>query len=608
MTLTETEALARLDQIIKDNEVHPHLDRMVEVAGFGRDMLTNHVSEYLEKINGRESDVLKKQRERLNNPLTGFVCGQLSNPFKKVRRTDGVREVLEHEDEELKEHIQAISNAFYGQMSLKEYIHSMAELLNLTDSNAFIILRHIPRENESGGQDYPVVHPILMFTDTVRTYDKSNGSLDWVVFESGKPVGKNLSEFYLYHAGYSIHYVEVEADSDETMEGYESHTVNISAEQNRRFLRQTYPNASKTIPVIQLGVYLDPETNNETFRNIPSIAQPQFIDLIRNKSYEDLLIALHAFLKEYVYGPKCNTCDGEGYIEVEDANGNYHHETCPDCQGVGIVKPTQQETVRLLLPTDTTGFFPLRDLHDYAKLPIETPDLLDKKVKESANRIVRAVYNSDTFVKPEMQMAATATEVGIDNEAINDILHPYGVMIGRAIVKAWTTIAEYCEKEEGLEAVYDLPYDKGVESVNQLMAQLKAAKEGGADHAIISGINDKILRKTYRNNPEQLKQMQAFQQFIPFGDKSREEIGLILSGRADDDFDKVAWENSETIIRRIKNTGDIPFYMLTYEAQERIWNEQVEIIIESISVRQSAPVGLPSFIQGDEPPTAALGD
>ncbi|MEM1218937.1 MAG: hypothetical protein AAGH79_08490 [Bacteroidota bacterium] len=600
MTLTSIEALDRLDLLIAKKEYHKHHDHMVKLAEFGHDMVTNKVEDYLEQINGRETKELKEQRNRLNNPLTGFVCGQVINPFKKVRRTDGVREVIKHQDSSFQEHLQQVSDKFFGDMSLKEYIHSMGELLNMTDANAFIVFRNIEQINESGGTEYPLVHPVLMFSKSVRTYDKSNGSLDWVVFETmRKGKERPLSEFFFYHAGYLIHYVEVDKDENETIEGYDVHEVTGPKTEDRSFLRRVYENATQQIPVIQLGVYLDPDTSNETYRCLPAIAKPQFIDLIRNKSYEDLLIALHAFLKEWVYGPECKTCEGSGEVDGE---------VCHSCGGKGITMPAQQEVVRIVLPNDEGAFFPLKDLHDYAALPTETPELLDKKIKEAANRVIRAVYNSDTFTQEQIQTAATATEVTIDNEAINDVLDPYGVMVARSMVKSWQIIAEYCEKGEGLEAEYAIPYDKGVESVNQLMVQLKAAKEGGADHAIIAGINDKILRKTYRNNPEQLKQMQAFQQFIPFGDKSREEIGLILSGRADDDFDKVAWENSETIIRRIKNRGNEAFYMLTYEAQERIWNEQVELIIESISVRQSAPVGLPSFIQGDEPPTAAIGD
>ena len=133
---------------------HPYFDRTVEVARQCR-MITTGAGQEKEITRYRrfEAEELKKQRIRLNNPITPIFISEPDKMFDKLTRVDGVRrDVVGIGDSEKI----GLSDSFWNFQpgkDLETWIVEKLRHLGKNDPNAFILYDRYDRRKPDGEID-----------------------------------------------------------------------------------------------------------------------------------------------------------------------------------------------------------------------------------------------------------------------------------------------------------------------------------------------------------------------------------------------------------------------------------------------------------------------
>lgn len=617
--MTIEQAYQVLQRTIAEELRHRHYARTVKVAKYARQMHLGDTQEDLivqYKIN--ETDLQKKQRVRLYNSLTPFVLTQIKKQISKIRRTDHIAKTIEHTSESSLKEIQQSISKFYAGQSLEDWLFDRIEYYYLNDPNAFIITERRDIRDERDAIKSITSYPFEVTSEQAINYKYENGNLQWLIVEHTRPAPKKkedkitysetvkkkgkeekerrktLSTFYFYHTGFTIQLSEFQDRKDlPDSIPYETLEIKCKGDQIRSFIVGLFETGTTEIPAIQVGTILDVKTYNHSFITPIHLVKDIFDDLIQLKSQEDVTRAIHVFAKLFQYAPECEffddsgRCDG-GYISGDES------KICPDCKGTGVnVHTTEQEAVLLALPSDYEKFFPLNQIAHYLAPPDHVPGYLGEKINEAIGRISIGLFGSDIFARPNS--VNTATEVMVEKDEVHDVLSPIGITYSRTFEKIVRVTAQYLGKGQGLKVAHAFPLDFKTRTLGQLQAAYKNATETNASWEVLWGIECDILTKIYANNPTVVASAKIWQQFKPFAGKSKEEIVFIISSRANDDFDRVLYENFARIRREIEQESEGQFFALQYDEQKRRITEKVEEL-KGLITYSSQPSFADSFI------------
>jgi hypothetical protein len=127
--------------------------------------------------------------------------------------------------------------------------------------------------------------------------------------------------------------------------------------------------------------------------------------------------------------------------------------------------------------------------------------------------------------------------------------------------------------------------DYQFESEVDLIARYNTAKTAGLSQEILNSYETKILERQYRNNPYKIMLEKALMQHKPFSDKSESAIISILTNRANNDYDKVLWENWSKV-REIISREFEEFPYSNTDRQIQIMQSIVSEITQSINYLQ----------------------
>ena len=104
-----------------------------------------------------------------------------------------------------------------------------------------------------------------------------------------------------------------------------------------------------------------------------------------------------------------------------------------------------------------------------------------------------------------------------------------------------------------------LPNDFKWKSLQELMADLKMAKDAGASTSTISAIEDDINEILYLDRPEILKEIRIKNLINPFRGYSESDIRFIISQGNVPLYNRTLWENFESIFQDLEaeNQGSL---------------------------------------------------
>lgn len=583
--MDKEKALEKIVELIAKGKraYHKHYDRTVQIAKEAKMINTaKGQDKYLNQYRLRETDKQKEQRNNLTNSLTPFAASQMFSYFDKVESAENVK--INHSgNEEGRKKVKSKLSKFHDRQSLDRYMFDRFKYFNEVDPNAFCIVEMEDEKNLNGAIENRTVYPLEATSDQVVGLGRKNGSYEYIIIchdvtpnkiknKDGMYVAPGVTmsgipksyghynaetrcNFYLYAAGVMIGLEEI--GSDETMEDVEITDITLLDELDgetktkRRFALQVHDTGTNECPAFCFGVYPDKETAGESKVTILQPAMPLFLDLIQVKSEEDLTRTLHVFMQKIMYAPVCR----HTHTSYGDCNngcyGNTNHE-CTNCKGEGHTgNVTTQDAIVLKIDKNfkPSEMLDLKKLVAYVDQPEFTPKYLGEMIQRALKFISLSIYNTNVFDKPEFSNSKIG--VGVNYERINRKLVPYGRQYSKGYELVARIAAQYLSVVD-FEIDHKFGNDFRLQSLSEMIQEYGGAKTAGLSSDILQSMEAAILRKQHIDNPDTIKDIEAWLCYKPFKDKPDNIIIAILGRRDPLDYDRILWENFDIIKKEVE--------------------------------------------------------
>jgi len=573
---------------------------------------TEKQTKYLEKVAMREDQEQIDTRVRLTNTYSAVALAPVLAYYQEIDRTDGVNTLVQG-DEGVAQRLGEYFDKYLSFQSLHQYCVDAALHFSKQDPNAWTVFEHLV-EDVDGQRRILDMYPVEVLSREVRGFDYNEaGVLQWLAFEflrtevrqvGNKLVAKELSDFYLYGKGFSVHFAQVDdmpTKLDYVAMGYD--VINI---RTHTYFYRTYLTSTQEVPAIRWTAYPSSEHNRKIGELSFADGIPILRDIVRDKSFFDLQKVGHIRPEKMQYVKPCTyrdeetgiLCDG-GWLRYPDRT-----ERCDACHGSGKLSSTgEQDLITLRWPDDPAEIVDLASLSHYVERPVNIAEFYRDEIRYLSASLFLTIYNQQGVSAEELANVQTATQVTIEANKINNKLAACALLVCRAWQKAWRVGFQYFGVQDyTVKMTY--PADLGVESLGQLINRYGAAKTNGLPYAITWGIATDILQKQYRNSPVMVNEIKAFEEFKPWRAKSPEEIALIIGRRADDDPQVVLWsefDRIKTSIQAERQASGLGYFheIIDPAERERIIMEKVAEVTEGIKFKGSTPA-LDMFVGAGE--------
>jgi hypothetical protein len=622
--ITIDEANEIIQNTIQFDIRHPDYARTVERAAFYYQILTGLDQEhFIVSYKPRESIEQKKQRIHITNTATKEVAARVRSTFKLTKRTDNITKFLGYPEsgKELElSQVQERVNDYNKGRSVGAYLNERFEYLTFFDPNSFIVTLFEATEDGDGVSKKPYSFPKEFSSSQAINYQYDNGVLSWLIGQHKKTISytsprmnakaetKEGVKYFFYGPQFAIVYDEIHPKqaTPEDENGQPMQTVELTTgNETRLFTVELFPMQETTAknPAIMVGYIPDELTNGRTYVSPLDCAENIFKDLINQKSEFDLTRALHTFLQKIGYAPRCEFQDESaghclnGYMSVNDS-------VCPSCKGTGLnVHKTTQDVIYIALPEDKDGFLPLSEFVHYVELPEWLPKWQDERIDKTEGKVFTTIFNKGLLERATGTI--TATEKRIELESVYNVLSEYGDKYSEVYKHIVELIAIYAENNTGLLVAHKFPKDFKLETLTELIERRKAAIESQAPDEVVRRIDNDIVRKQNLDNPDFLRMVQAKEKFKPFKDKISEETIFIIAGLPASDYSVILWKFFDEIFLNIQETANAPFYILPFEIQNKLIQDEVGKIRERLEADQITAIpSREALAGGDVAPTS----
>lgn len=594
-----------------DHTVQVKRDATMFVTGKGQD---DEVTRYRRF----EADSLKQQRIRVYNPLTPFALARPRKIFRKLTRIEGQRREFTTAESNA-ERLQELQSFFYNFQpgeTLEQWLNRIIEFLGVTDPNAWLLCERIDQRSPEGAVLDVKSYPVVVGCENVLGFQKTHGVTDWLLvrnirlnqyIENKAMKTESLEDFWLYGKGIILRAREIGHDTPpmpgESVLEIPDYTASPTAinpitgeaakipgppsQKVRRFWFSEIVNGAKEVPAIQVGAYYDETTELQTFATWFAPSEHLLRDLIGEKSTRDVLRVVYAYPQEYVYTRGCEDADDMMGACMGGYYGGVHrHENlCRACKGSGKVAgfTTEQERIELVMPDDADPdkLVDLQSLSFTKPINVEFLRMLDERIDVLLSRIMDAIFDAGVFQRPEKSQSKvrTATEINAQTESVSDVLAAFANVESRAFEMFYRVTAQYQGWELQVDKSY--PEDLSIESLSDMVSGFEAMKTAGVGYDAIKAQRDRINQKTQEGSPDAQARIAARNKFLPFDDKSPEEIAMIVSGLDIYDPYRILWAYFTQIFQEIE--AEKPeFYKMEYPMQRQEVNDKVAEFAERI--------------------------
>lgn len=346
---------------------------------------------------------------------------------------------------------------------------------------------------------------------------------------------------------------------------------------------KSYNTKSKEVQAFRIGYILDAQTEESTCVSIIDVAMPVIKRYISVISNADVSRNIHTFPQRMTYVAPCDYRSDEG----ECSKGEMPDGTkCPKCKGTGKKKTDSPlDTLEVDFPDDLTAVFDISKLSAYANQSTEIVEFLDKLEQRLERRIFAAIFNAE--MTPHSSLSAvgdtvTATEVTTTRSDINDTLILTASMISK--FKKWSVVLRnyYLFPKDNQEILvnYEYPNDLKLSSVEELLAQLKQAKEANAPYFVIEEITQNISAKLFDGDVKSMNKIALKKRFVPFFEMSSEFVltGFEKGAINLDDF--IVFYNQESIFVDLEDENPSLYFLKPDLQKEKVSNFIKEFLVK----------------------------
>lgn len=599
--MTEQELIGLLIENISFQLRHSNYKRSLDIRQFAHSMTTGENQDLeITRYRRFEDDELKKQRIRLYNPRTKSALARPRKYWKRISRVEGIRRNHVSNNQQALAELEAMFWSFQPGKTLEMWLNEKLEYLGVSDPNAWIVYERHDTRDAQGLITKTQVWPFVVPSVDALNFSISYGVLRWFLCRTSEieyvvkdGIGRSnaLENYYLYAPGVIVRAREVGEKTipEDGEQRIDVDVYAISSENNpispagskktRSFYLKTIQNGTSEVPALYAGCYIDEKTGSENcFVPWFDPAEHVLRDLIRNKSALDVTKTVHTYPRRYEFVKPCRFSDpqrGEcvgGWLN--DMRDEEH--ICPACHGTGKAPnfTTEQEVLQLVMPDNPEGLVELSKLSFTEPTDISLPGFLSQQVDEDEARIMAAVFDSGLYQKPADTKTRTATEIDAVMQGISDVLSPFASHISLHYELAYRVGAQYMEIAD-FQVDHSFPDDFDIASLAELVAGFDQVRASGVGFEAIAAQRSRIFQKVFEGNPERQKQIAARYKWLPFDDKSSEEVAMILAARSPLDDMRVLRENWLEIFREIEQETPL-FPDMTYQRQKEVVMAKVQ--------------------------------
>lgn len=587
-------------EIIAKETKHKDYERCVEIAHKSKVFVTGEGqdADYLLTLRDKENERQKQIRIKVTKPITPLALNPVRTEYAKIFRVDGVTYQLDGND--LSDLTQALET-FHSNASLDSYLERRYVHWNFLDPNGWLIIERRNVYDAFGKVEKVDIYPLEVTSEQAVAYEYDNGVPIWLMVEqerievimdaNGDPKEEEVSDYYFYAAGIALRYAEYIQTAPEIQGGEEIEILEEGETEASKFIFVSYDTGTTEFPGHKWGAYDDQEGDG-TVKVPPFWDGSRFLleDLIETKSVFDVSKHNHVFPKLFHYEQACKHMEGGSQCENGYLGGDMGRK-CPACNGTGgQLHFGESDIITFAMPQDMEDLSklpPLDSLAYYHQPPLEVTKELYQWVQDFKEQVYIASFNSSNVDKA--LVAKTATEVSKLWDDINTRIYPCASWLSRIIEKAVRVSAQYLEKQ--VDVRHSFPRDMKLEPLDVVIQRYKDSE--GLPYEVRQSILFGLLGKTFLDNPQRAENIKAWEYWRPFKSMSTETVLFILQDRANDDFDKVLFQNWDNVqIEVEKAIGEINFSELTQEKQYQAIKAAVEKINQGLKYVET---GVPDF-------------
>ncbi len=549
--MNKEEGFIELKRIVRDNITHRDYKRVCELAETYYKMVSGDgISDLLQRIVSRESPEEFEQRKKITNSIIPPTLASTKLPFQKaVRKKPKVRKIdwdKEGDTEKLKGELEDSISKYYGDTSLEKFFEYAFVDYNYLDPNAFLITEFDAFDPK---KEKAKPYPFIATSEQAIMYEFKNNLLQYLVVrltvnlidEKGQPY--EGSKYTMYLGEDVIQFTETtdKQGVNFILEGEQfPNTIEINA---KYYTVAFYTPKGDKIPARRFGYRHDPQTQGRTFVSCFHDVIPYLNKTLKIDSELDLSTAMTAFPQRFRYVSPCPQCNHGVLPDGKE---------CAHCGGTGKepIHASTMDIVTLDLPRSPEEMYDLEKLLVYKAPPIELLEFQDKYIQSLRASVFLMMFNKELMTKNEL--TNTATEVMITEDNVNDTLRPFAQSLSTMWEYVVTDIATFTDLGQGLIVQHLYPEDFKFKTFNELMSDLKQAKEAGAAPETIAAIEDDLNEMLYADRPEDLKMIRIKSSYNPFRGYSEESIRLLIAQGLTPKVNAVRWANLQSIFNDLE--------------------------------------------------------
>lgn len=586
-----------IKKTIKGDLRHKDYDRVTAIAKDYTAFVTGEsedLKHLVRTFKKRESDEDFQQRLDLMDAVTGYISNRLMTPMYKVGRTAAAIRFDwkdKQKTESNKKELQDVLAKYYGNKSVDDYLSTRMVELDCTDPNSFIVTDFSGQVNPTDANEEKArPYPFEVNSTEAIDYKYKNNDLQYltVMHEHG---GRTRYTMYLENdAIIADHITADEAKMIDLTKGGEIfYKDEDKKDSSDIYLITIIPHKAGKIPAVRIGARRDVKTRNRTFVPLIHPAYTFFKKSIKTISEFDMSQTLHTFPQKITYKPACpGDIENQKPCNKGKVPGG---DTCGICKGSGKLAHTSaQDVIEIEMPDNIKDMVSLENFLAYKTPPIELLKFMKELgLDDYPDLAIRAVYCSE-LLTPD-STTTTATEKKLDLETVYDALKPFADAYSDVMKNIVESVAGYRDLMKDFNYEHRFPKDFKMKSLDELLDDLKKAKDSGAPSYIINQILADIEFKLFVDNPIGLLKIAVKRRFFPFNGKTEDQIAHLLDGDLVTRYSKVLYANFDTIFDELEmenNTDVANFYSFDTKKQGELVKAKVDAKIIELDTEQAA--------------------
>jgi hypothetical protein len=550
--MDKEQGLEVLKDVVKNNKTHQDYDRVSGLADKYFKMVTGAgIDTLLQQIITRETEEEFTQRKNITKSVVPSILNSTKLPFQKATRKQPIVRLIDYEtDAETKvAELEKYISIYWGDKTLEKFMEYAYVDYNYIDPNAFLITEF---ENFDPKTEKAEPYPFIATAHEAVMFEYQNELLKYLIVKlpivyMDKGTAQPGVKYTMYLGWDTIELIQVaeEAKNDTDLEVIEI--------EKKFYSILYYEPKNEKVPAARFGYIRDNETKGRTFVSTFHSVMAYLEKTLKIDSELDLSTAMVAFPQRFAYVSPCKNqkCrDGQ----LLDGSG-----ICTVCNGTGQ-QPFHRGTmdvITLTLPKDPADIIDLERMLVYKSPPIDLLTFQQTYIEYLKKSVHTMMFNADLFTRNEVMQTATEKILEVDN--MNDTLYPFA----RNYSSLWEfivrDIATFTDLQSGLIVQHKYPNDFKMKSLNELMTDLKTAKESQASTSTIAAIEDDINEILYSDRPDELKEIRIKNEINPFRGYNDSDIRFIISQNNVPLYVRTLWENFESIFQDLETENREPW-------------------------------------------------